>query len=98
MEHNESRRRWLGLAAGAVTAAPIIFMTREAFAEANANMRKALQYQDAPKNNQQCSTCVQFVPGKDPKGKGGCKAIPGDTEISPTGWCAAFVANPAAKK
>jgi len=90
-----SRRRWLGLAAGALTAVPVMLVTREAFAEANANMRKALQYQETPKDGKQCSGCVQFVPGKTPKDKGGCKAIPGDTEILPNGYCAAFVAAPA---
>jgi hypothetical protein len=89
-----SRRRWLGLAAGALTAVPVVLVSREAFAEQNANMRKALQYQDTPKDGKQCSGCVQFVPGKTPKDKGGCKAIPGDTEIIPNGYCAAFVAAP----
>jgi len=97
METNVSRRRWLGLAAGALTAVPVVLVTREAYAEANANMRKALQYQDTPKDGKQCSTCVQFVAGKDPKAKGTCKAIPGDTEIAPTGYCAAYVAQPAKK-
>jgi len=89
-----SRRRLLGMAAGALTAVPVVLLTREALADQNANMRKALQYQDAPKDGKQCSACVQFVPGKTPKDKGGCKAIPGDSEISPTGYCAAFVAAP----
>jgi hypothetical protein len=34
---------------------------------------------------------MQFVPGKAPKDKGGCKILPGDTEISPTGSCIAWV-------
>jgi len=33
-----------------------------AFAKAKAD-KKAMQYQDQPKNGQKCDTCVQFVPG-----------------------------------
>jgi hypothetical protein len=33
---------------------------------------------------------MQFVPGKTPKAMGGCNAIPGDTEISPEGYCIAW--------
>jgi hypothetical protein len=34
---------------------------------------------------------MQFVPGKTPKDKGGCKILPGDTEIAPAGFCVAWV-------
>ncbi|HUN92923.1 MAG TPA: high-potential iron-sulfur protein [Burkholderiaceae bacterium] len=95
MQSNEmSRRRWLATAAGALTVAPVLLMTREAFAAQNAAMRKALQYQDSPKDGKQCSACVQFMPGKSATDKGQCKAIAGDDEISPNGYCAAFVKKP----
>ena len=41
-----------------------------------------LQYQDTPKNGQQCDQCVYFQPPK------GCGLIEGD--ISPQGWCSAY--------
>lgn len=37
------------------------------------------KYQDQPKGDQKCSTCVQFLP------PGSCKLVAGP--ISPTGWC-----------
>jgi hypothetical protein len=33
---------------------------------------------------------MQFVPGKTEKNKGGCKVMPGDTEISSQGYCTAW--------
>jgi hypothetical protein len=91
MEPRLTRRQWLAAAAGAVTVAPMMFVTREAFAGTNDAMRKALQYQDSPKGDAKCSACIQFVPGKSPTDKGQCKAIANDDQISPNGWCAAFV-------
>jgi len=92
MESNPiSRRRLLAVAAGALTVAPVVFMSREAFAATNDALRKALQYQDSPKGADKCMLCVQFIPGKSPTDKGMCKAITNDDQISPTGWCAAFV-------
>jgi hypothetical protein len=61
-----------------------------AHAAKNEAIRKALQYQDQPKGEQRCSTCMHFVPGKSPTDLGGCKVIPGDTEISPNGWSTAY--------
>jgi hypothetical protein len=43
-----------------------------------------MQYQDSPKNGAECSTCMQFIPGKKPQ----CKIVEGD--ISPKGWCLAY--------
>ncbi|HEX9389891.1 MAG TPA: high-potential iron-sulfur protein [Usitatibacteraceae bacterium] len=80
----------------ALASIPLIAVTGNAHAEKSAS-RTALQYQDKPKEGKQCSDCLQFVPGKTPKDKGGCKIMPGDTEIAPTGWCAAFVAMPPKK-
>jgi hypothetical protein len=37
------------------------------------------KYQDGPKNGQECSTCVNFVP------PGACRIIA--SPISPHGWC-----------
>ena len=44
------------------------------------------EYQDTPKNNQQCSECTKFQPPK------GCSVVSGD--ISPKGWCKLYEAPP----
>lgn len=43
-------------------------------------------YQDSPKNDQQCSECTKFQPPK------GCSVVAGD--ISPKGWCKLYEAPP----
>jgi hypothetical protein len=45
------------------------------------------KYQDQPNNNQQCSTCVQFLPPS------ACKIV--ESPISPNGWCQLYTAKPA---
>lgn len=50
-------------------------------------MRAELQYQNVPKDNMNCSTCLEFIPGKTDKDLGKCKVIPEDDEISPNGYC-----------
>lgn len=45
-----------------------------------------VQYQDKPKNGQQCDGCLQF------EAPASCKVVEG--KISPTGWCAAFSPKP----
>ena len=42
------------------------------------------KYQDTPKNGQQCSTCVNFVPPS------ACKIVV--SPISPKGWCQFYAA------
>lgn len=81
----------------AIASVPVLAVSGMAHAEKNAALRTALQYQDKPKDGKQCAACSQWVPGKTPKDKGGCKVIPGDTEISPEGWCAAFAPKAPAK-
>ena len=56
-------------------------------AATNATLRTALKYQDKPEGDKSCANCMQFVPGASVKDLGGCKVIPGDTEISPQGYC-----------
>ena len=87
-----SRRRVLSLMLSSAIVMPVIFVTGSARAAQNKALRDALKYQDSPMKGQQCSGCIQFVPGKTAKDRGGCKVIPGDTEISPQGWCSAWIA------
>jgi hypothetical protein len=54
--------------------------------------KQAMQYQDQPKNGQECDTCMHFLPAAKPGAPGGCKVVEG--EISPKGWCAAYVKKP----
>jgi hypothetical protein len=58
-----------------------------AMAAKNDAMRAGTKYKDTPEGDKQCSGCAQFVPGKTAKDLGGCKIYPGDTEVSPTGYC-----------
>ncbi|MBL8379419.1 MAG: high-potential iron-sulfur protein [Burkholderiales bacterium] len=87
-----SRRNWLKAASGAAAAVPMVFFTQAALAAKNEAMRTSLKYKDTPEGNNRCDNCMQWVPGKTPKDRGGCKILPGDTEISPSGWCVAWVA------
>ncbi len=89
------RRQMLKLGAAALATIPVmIIFGQEAQAAANAAMRSALKYQDKPNGDQRCSTCMQFVPGPNPKARGSCKVITGDTEIAPDGWCTAWTKKP----
>jgi hypothetical protein len=51
--------------------------------------KQAMQYQDQPKNGQQCDQCMHWVPGPQPNAQGSCKVV--DGPINPKGWCVAFV-------
>jgi hypothetical protein len=44
------------------------------------------EYQDSPKNDQQCSECTKFQPPK------GCSVVSGD--INAKGWCKLYEAPP----
>ncbi len=85
---NRPRRAWLRVVAGAAGGG----LARECLSLRPAPYRTVpvagpLKYQDSPNAGRDCLGCAEFVPGKTPKDRGGCTAIPGDTEISPNGWC-----------
>ena len=88
------RRQFLRTSGMALAMIPILAISDRALAATNATLRGSLKYQDTPQAEKQCSNCLQFVPGKTPKDKGGCKIMPGDTEISPQGYCAAWTKKP----
>ena len=69
---------------------PIIAVSGRADAATNATMRAALIYQDTPSGDKSCLNCVQFVPGASASELGGCKVLPGDTEIAPQGYCSVW--------
>jgi anaerobic selenocysteine-containing dehydrogenase len=89
-ESQKPRRDFLKIGAAAVTVIPLLSASRWADAATNATMRTSLKYQNKPEGDKSCSGCMQFVPGKTAKALGQCKAIAGDTEISPQGYCIAW--------
>ena len=80
-----SRRAMLKLGVVTLAAIPVV-----ALAAKNDGMRTSMKYKDTPEGDKRCDNCVQWVPGKTPKDLGGCKLFPGDTEVSPGGWCVAW--------
>ncbi|HWS63222.1 MAG TPA: high-potential iron-sulfur protein [Steroidobacteraceae bacterium] len=89
-----SRRQFLKIGGATLAVIPLIVASGSAGAATNAAMRSALKYQDKPEGDKSCSNCVQFVPSPSAQGPGGCKIMPGDTEISPQGYCMAWVKKP----
>lgn len=89
-----ARRQFLKMGSAAIAMIPVVALTGNAIAATNAGMRTSMKYQDTPNGDKDCGNCVQFVPGKTPKDLGGCKLFPGDTEVSPKGFCVAWAAIP----
>ena len=89
-----ARRRLLKLGGAALAMIPLAAFIGRTYAATNAAMRTSFKYQNKPEGDKACRGCVQFVPGKTAKALGGCKIYPGDTEISPNGYCTAWVAAP----
>lgn len=83
------RRRFLKTSA-ALAMIPVTGVSGGAIAATNASLRTSLKYQGKPDDDKNCANCAQFVAGATPKDLGGCKIIPGDTEISPQGYCIAW--------
>lgn len=76
---NKSRRSLLKAGSLALAMIPVVAMAAK-----NDGVRKSMQYQDSPKDGKKCSDCTQFV------APSSCKVFPGDTEVSPNGWCIAW--------
>lgn len=90
----ESRRKFLKIGGSALALIPVLAVSDRAFAAKNDALRTALKYQATPNADKSCTNCMQFVPGKTPKDAGGCKIMPGDTEIAPNGYCSAWAKKP----
>lgn len=93
-ELKPSRRQFLKIGGAAIAMIPVIAVSGNTMAATNSAMRTAMKYQDKPSGGKDCVACMQFVPGKTPTSAGGCKIFPGDTEVSPHGYCVAWVAKP----
>ena len=92
MKDNQTpRRQFLKIGGAALAMIPVIVVSGRADAATNASVRTSLKYQGKPEGDKSCANCVQFVPGTSAKDLGGCKVMPGDTEISPQGYCIAWV-------
>ncbi|MET3107759.1 hypothetical protein AAKU67_002066 [Oxalobacteraceae bacterium GrIS 2.11] len=94
MDSKNTRRQFIKLGGMALSVIPLMAITSRSQAATNAGLRAAMKYQDKPNGDKDCAGCMQFVPGKTPTDLGGCKIFAGDTEISPKGYCAAWVAKP----
>lgn len=91
MKTNQIRRRqFLKLSGAALAIIPVMVVSGRADAASNATLRTSLKYQAKPEGDKSCANCMQFVPGASAKALGGCKIIPGDTEISPQAYCMAW--------
>ena len=84
-DSQSQRRQFLKLGGAALAMIPVMVVSGNAVAATNAAMRTSLKYQTKPEGEKSCSTCMQFV------APSGCKIMPGDTEISPQGYCVAWV-------
>lgn len=82
---NSTRRRLFAAGGAALALIPVVSLAAK-----NDSMRAAMKYKDTPEGDKDCSNCIQFVPGNSPTALGGCKIFPGDTEVSPKGYCAAW--------
>lgn len=91
---NQNRRKALICVGSCVAAVPMFLIATEAMAAKNDGLRSALQYQDDPKDGKRCDACLHWKAGADAAAQGGCAILPGDTEVSPSGWCSAFVKKP----
>lgn len=82
MKENQMQRRQFLKIGGAILATiPIVVVSGRADATTNAALRASLKYQGKPEGEKSCGGCMQFV------SPSSCKVIPGDTEISPQGYC-----------
>jgi hypothetical protein len=74
-----SRRSVLLQGAGCAAGVATVLAANAESATANPLPKTAVNYQDTPKGDRQCSGCSLFVAPKS------CKNVAGD--ISPNGWC-----------
>lgn len=89
-----TRRQFIKIGSATMAAIPLLALTNRSFAATNAAMRSAMKYQDEPDGEKACTGCTQFIPGRTATTLGGCKLFAGDTEVSPKGYCVAWVAKP----
>jgi len=84
------RRRFLRLGGAALALIPVVLLPATSGAATNASARASLKYQNKPEGDKSCGNCSLFIPGPTAKDLGGCKVLPGDTEVSPQAYCIAW--------
>ena len=89
-ENQLPRRRFLKTGGAVLALIPVAAAIDRADAATNAALRAGLKYQDKPLGDKSCANCKQFVPGASAGPQNGCVIMPGDTEISPQGYCIAW--------
>ena len=89
-ESKIARRQFLKIGGAVLATIPITIVSGRTDAATNAALRTALKYQGKPEGDKNCANCMQFVPGASATAMGGCKVMPGDTEISPQGYCSVW--------
>jgi hypothetical protein len=87
MSANLNRRKWVMQASVSLALLPVFLFSRTAGAKTNPALRAEFKYQSTPRENMNCTSCLEFIPGKTDKDLGGCKVLPGDDEIEPNGYC-----------
>jgi hypothetical protein len=91
-EIQSGRRRFIKLGGTSLSAIPLMVLAGRATATTNDSARTQMKYQNQPSGGKSCSGCVQFDSGTSDTALGSCKLFPGDTEISPNGYCNAWAA------
>lgn len=81
-----ARRRLIAAAGAGLLMLPAGARVKAQQSEDNKLTKPDAAYQDAPKNDQQCSECTKFQPPQ------GCSVV--DGAISPKGWCKLYEAPP----
>ena len=82
-DHELSRRGALRVGMAAVAAVGGAIMPKSTQADDSSKVAQSLvQYQQAPKDGNKCSLCVNWV------APNSCKVVAGT--INPDGWCVAF--------
>lgn len=76
---NPSRRKMLKYGTFSLAMIPVVAMAAK-----NEGMRTTMKYKDSPEGDKSCANCSQFV------APNACKIFPGDTEVSPKGYCVAW--------
>ena len=82
-----SRRMFFkrSLATAAMTGATAMALFQGHAQAAGKTPKKAMQYQDTPKNGEKCTTCALWIPPEGDAKMGACQVVAG--EIHPDGWC-----------
>ena len=81
-----SRRTVLGAGVAAVAAVIVPGIAPHPAAAQQKVKPAMVQYQQTPKNKQECDTCLHWVPPDQ------CKMVEG--KINPKGWCALYALKP----